>query len=123
MGKPVIRPITEDDLRDFYGKTLPRPSRGWAIDYNGKLAAIVGVTIMPTLMLAWSDVKPDVVASPRVVYDTALRLMLKIRDLGYPVVYAVASYDIKTAPAFLKRLGWKHIESSARGEVFQWVIR
>ena len=120
MDRPVIRPITADDLIAFYGKGMPKPGRGWAVDVNGKLAAIVGVTIMPTLMLAWSDIKPDVVASPRVVYETAVRLMIKIRDLGYPVVYAVASHDIKTAPAFLKRLGWTHLESSARGEVFTW---
>ena len=120
MDKPLIRPLTEADLKDFYGKNLPRPCRGWAVDYHGKLAAIVGVTIMPTLMLAWSDVKPDVVAPPKVVYKTAQRLMIKIKELGYPVVYAVASYDIKTAPAFLKRLGWTHLESSARGEVFVW---
>lgn len=121
MDKPVIRPLTEDDLNAFYKKNLPRATKGWAIDYRGKLAAIVGVTIMPTLMLAWSDIKPDVVAPPRVVYETAKELMIKIKGLGYPVVYAVASYDIKTAPAFLKRLGWKHIESSARGEVFIWL--
>jgi hypothetical protein len=123
MDKPVIRPLTEADIIDFYGKNLPRPCKGFAVDYQGRLACIVGVTITPTLMLAWSDIKPDVVAPHRVVWQTAKELMKRVEGLGFTTLYAVASYDIKTAPAFLKRLGWKHIESSARGEVFTWQIR
>jgi len=120
MDKPVIRPLTEDDIRDFYGKNFPHHTRGWAVDHNGKLACIVGVSITPSLILAWSDVKPDVVASKRLVWETAKQLMIKLKDLNYPVIYAVAEHHITGAPAFLKRLGWTHIESSARGELFKW---
>lgn len=123
MDKPVIRPLTEADIKDFYGHGLPRPCRGFAVDYRGKLACIVGITIMPTLMLAWSDVKPDVQAPARVVWATAKELMKRLEGLGYSTLYAVAKPEIDTAPAFLKRLGWTHLESSARGEVFIWQIR
>ncbi len=121
MDKPVVRPIRAEDIREFYNENLPKACRGWAIEYKGKLAAIVGVTITPTLMLAWSDVKPEVVASKRVIFETAKVLMIKVAELGYPVIYAVASPEIKTALDFLKHLGWEHIESSARGELFRWV--
>lgn len=120
MDRPVIKPLTEEAVIEFYGKNYAKHCRGWAIHYGGQLAAIVGVTILPTLMLAWSDIKPDVTASPRVVYETAKLLMIKISELGYPVVYAVAEHGVKTAPGFLKHLGWEHMESSARGEIFRW---
>lgn len=120
MDKPIIRGIREDDIRDFYGENYRQACRGWAIEYRGKLAAIVGVTIMPTIMIAWSDIKADVRASRRVVYETAQRIMKLISELGYPVIYAVASYDLKNAPAFLHRLGWEFMEDSARGRIFRW---
>ncbi len=118
---PVIRPLTEADIHDFYGKNFPRPCRGFAIDYKGKLAFITGVTIMPTLFLAWADVKPGVVCPTKVVWKTSLELMKRINGLGYPVIYTIANYDLKNAPAFLHRLGWEWIEDSARGKVFRWV--
>ena len=121
MDEPLIRPLREQDIREFYKDGLPRACRGWAVEYRGQVACIVGVTIMPTLMLAWSDVKPDVRASKRLIFETAKKLMINIEGLGYPVIYAVANPDILTALGFLTRLGWEHIETSARGEVFRWV--
>lgn len=120
MDKPIIRPLKEADIIAFYGRNFGQHCRGWAIDYKGALAAIVGVTILPTLMLAWSDIKPEVKASPRVTYETAKLIMRKISELRYPVIYAVASYDLKNAPAFLHRLGWEFMEDSARGRIFRW---
>ncbi len=120
MDKPVIRPLTENDIVEFYGKNLGCHCKGWAVDYNGKLACIVGVSIMPTLIFAWSDVKPDLVVTKRLVWETAKQLMIKLKELNYPVIYAVAEHRFNGAPKFLKRLGWTYIESSARGEVFQW---
>lgn len=117
---PIIRPLTEADIIEFYGKNYDQPCRGWAIEYKEQLAAIVGVTIMPTIMIAWSDIKPGVTGPKKLAWKTSLELMKKIKALKYPIIYAVASYDIKTAPEFLKRLGWEHIESSARGEIFRW---
>ena len=93
-----------------------------AIDYKGSLVAIVGITIGDTLLLAWSDIKEGANIPKRVIWQTAKIIMIKLAAFGYPVVYAVAKYEIKTAPAFLKRLGWVHTESSARGEVFRWQI-
>ena len=120
MGKPIIKPLTEADIIDFYGKNNPLHCRGWGIHYQGQLAAIVGVTFLPNLPLAWSDIKPDVKASPRLVYVTAKLMMEKIKELNYPMVYAIADIRIDTAPEFLKRLGWTHIESSARGKIFSY---
>lgn len=75
---------------------------------------------MPTLIFAWSDIKPDVVATKRLVWETAKQLMIKLKELNYPVIYAIAEHRIKGSAVFLKRLGWQHIESSARGELFKW---
>ena len=120
MDKPTIRGIRESDIRDFYGDNYAQSCRGWAIDYRGKLSGIVGITFMPTIMIAWSDIKADANASPRVVYETAKEIMKLISELKYPVIYAVASYDLKNAPAFLHRLGWEFIEDSPRVRVFRW---
>lgn len=120
MDDPIIKPLTQADVVAFYGKNNVFHCRGWGIHYQGKLAAIVGVTFMPNLMLAWSDIMPDVKASPRLVYATAKLMMEKIKELNYPIVYAIADVRIDTAPAFLKRLGWTHIESSARGNIFSY---
>ena len=121
MDNIVIRPLTEADILDFYKACLPKPCRGWAIDYNGYLVAIVGVTI-GDVMLAWSDIRKGVRIPPRVIWETAQILMGKISDLRYPMIYAVAKKEIKTAPAFLRRLGWVHTESGSRGEIFLWQI-
>lgn len=119
----VIRPITHDDILAFYGRGLRRTVKGWAIDLNGELAAICGVTIGGGPVVAFSEIKPDLDVPKITVWRTARDLMDRIEALGFKTVFALASPKIPGAPAFLARLGFIHDESSVRGEVFKWVIR
>lgn len=121
MPDPEIRGLTEADIMAFYGHPLKSTVRGWAVYWNNELVAICGVTMGPGVMVAFSDIKPDVVAPKVTVWRVALQMMERIKALNLSTFYAVASPKLPGAPAFLVRLGFKHIESSARGEVFQWV--
>lgn len=123
MHDVVIRPLKYKDLVEFYERSLGRHSEGWAVEYKGELAAVVGVTIYPTIVVAWSEIKPGIRAPKRTVLKAAKIMMDKIIGLGYPVLYAVANPELTTAPMLLARLGWDHIETSARGKVFKWEIR
>lgn len=117
MDNIEIKPLKQADLIDFYNEGLQKHSKGWSIYYKDELVAIVGISIQPTIIIAWSDIKP-VKIPKRVVLQTAIVLMDKFKNLGYPTIYAIAKPELKGAPAFLTYLGWEHIESSARGELF-----
>ena len=123
MADVEIRNLTRADVLAFYGRDLRSTVRGWSVWQNNELAAICGVTMGPGVMVAFSDIKPDIVAPKVTVWRTALRIMEKIKALDISTVYAVASPKLPGAPAFLARLGFKHVESSVRGEVFIWQIR
>lgn len=126
MTKPdpvIIRPIKSDDILAFYGHGLRRTVKGWAVDYNGDLAAICGVTIGRGPVVAFSEIRPGLDVPKITVWRTAKKLMQNIEDQGFKMVFALASPKLPGAPAFLERLGFVHDESSARGEVYKWVIQ
>lgn len=118
----VIKPAQRTDIIEIFGRTLPRRCRAWSVFVDEELVGIAGVMQQPALMLAFSEIKRGVKVSDRTVYETALILWRKILSLGYPAMYAVASPKYPNASVFLKRLGWEHIESSARGEIYRWQI-
>lgn len=123
MDSAIIRPLTEADILEMFGRTLPKTCRGWAVEYEGKLAAIAGVVMEPSLMLAFSEIKPDLAASRFTIWRIATKLWNNIKGLGFRDLYAIASPYTPGAPAFLERLGFTPYEKSARGEIFKWVIQ
>lgn len=118
-----IRPITSQDILAFYGHGLRETVRGWSVYLDGELAAICGITIGHGIMVAFSEVKPGLEVPKITIWRTANDLMDRIKTLGYKRFFAVASPSIPGAPAFLERLGFIHVESSVRGEVFKWEIQ
>lgn len=118
-----IRPLVAMDILKMFGFPLQQTCQGFAVEMDGKLAAIAGVMIQRPLMIAFSIIRPGLEVSPRLIWRTALELWEKIKGLGYPVLYAIASPDIPGAPAFLERLGFTHIEHGVRGDIFKWQTR
>lgn len=123
MDNVEIRPITQADIIEMNGQPLRHTVQGWSIYKDNELAAICGVTFGRGVMIVFSDIKPDVVAPKVTIWRTALKLLDKIRGLNISTVYAVASPKWPGAPAFLERLGFEHVESSVRGEIFRWRIQ
>lgn len=118
----AIRPLEPQDIRAFYPQGLPQTVKGWAVDYRGELACIAGVIFQKPLMIAFSQVRPGLDVSRRLIWRTALELWENIKGLGYPTLYAIADPGLPGAPALLRRLGFIQIESGVRGEVFKWQI-
>lgn len=116
----VIRNITGNDIKHFYGDAIKHTVRGWAVDIDGVLVAICGVFLTRGCVIAFSEVVPDIDVPHITVWRTAKEIMRRMSGLGYRNIYAIACPKTKTAQAFLNRIGFMHIESSSRGEVFLW---
>lgn len=124
MDDVEIRLLTEADIIAVNGRSLGHTCQGWAVFYKGEIAAIAGVLFTRPLVLAFSQIKSGLGPVPkRVIWLTAQELWKNIKALGQPVLYAIAAPSIPTAPAFLERLGFTHIETSVRGEIFKWAIQ
>lgn len=121
MDDVTIRPLTMEDMDAMYKGEKYNSCEGWAVDLNGRLAGIAGVANTGMLFLAFSQFTPEALAvNRRLIVRTAFALWGRIKGLGYKKLYAFADRDLPNAPRFLKSLGFTHIESSARGEMFQW---
>jgi len=118
-----IKPATRHDIKEFYGDTMRESCRAWSAFYDGKLAAIGGVSITRNLMLVFMEMRLESEVPDITIWRSALHIWEKIRKLNYPIMYAVADPNLSTAPAFLERLGFEHVESSARGEIYRWPIQ
>jgi len=118
-----IRPATRQDIKEFYGNTMRDSCRAWSGFYDGKLVCVAGVAITRNLMLVFMEMRSDDDVPDITVWRGALEIWSKIQDLGYSVLYAVADPKLETAPAFLSRLGFEHIESSVRGEIYRWPLQ
>lgn len=117
-----VKPITQDDIIAFRGAPMRRTCRGWSIYLDGELAAICGITIGSRIVIAFSEIKPGLSVSRRVIWNTAVLMMDKIVDQGFSIVWAIADPKHTGAASFLKHLGFEHVESSVRGEIFKWQI-
>lgn len=119
MDEIEIRPSVANEVQEMFPE-LNSTVRAWSVYYKGQLACVAGVAITPALMLAFMQIKQGVTAPKMIVWRCAKIIWEKMKGLGYPRLYAIADPELWTAPQFLTRLGFRHIESSARGEVFVW---
>lgn len=122
MDDIEIRPSTPDDVRSFF-PTLKTTVRAWSIWYKGELSCVAGVAFTPSLMLAFMQIKEGVEAPKMTIWRCTKIVWENIKSLGFKRLYAMANPKLWTAPQYLERLGFKHIESSARGEVYLWQIQ
>ncbi len=116
----IIRPLNMRDIKEFYPDKKPeRAVRGWAAEYDGRLACIAGVTrVNPYDLLAFSDVMQGIQAPRLTVWRTAVKLFGNIKSLGLDVI-ADPNCNIGRAPEFLKRLGFYEIN----GGLYKWETR
>lgn len=112
---PKVRPLNKADLLEFYD-TLPRASvRGIAAELNGETIAVAGV-MMASPPLAFSYIRDELREYPKTILRMG-RSFVNIMDYYDSVIYAEADPDEENAAAFLKWVGFEHVE----GEVFAWV--
>ncbi|MFA7333353.1 MAG: hypothetical protein WC130_03570 [Kiritimatiellia bacterium] len=116
----VIRDATRDDMTAICGKRTGATFRAWAVEKNGTLVAVGGVVYGKPLIIGFSRIAAGAEMKPQTVWRLTRKLWNNVMALGHPVIYAIADPDLPTAPAFLERLGFKHIESDVRGEIYEW---
>ena len=116
MDKRVkIRPIEGRDIAAFFPFGMRDTCVGWAVDLDGELACIAGVSRGRSLMVAFSKVKPGLNATKRMVWETALVLDTLIKNLPYKEIWALT-----VKGRFLQALGWEYQETRGPVEVFKW---
>lgn len=117
MDKRItIRPIRQADIAAFYPGGLRDNCTGWAVELDGELAAVAGVSAARGAMVAFSRIKEGVRVSRRMIWSTAKRLNALIVALPYQVIYALTVNG-----RFMAALGWTWIETRGNVEVFQWI--
>lgn len=123
MDNVEIKLSKNGDFFELLGESPKHTCRAWSVFIDEELVCIVGVMRSKTIMVAFSYIKEGVKVSNIKTWRIALLLWHKIKSLGYSTMYAVASPQIKNSSSFLKRLGWKHIETRSVGEIFLWQIQ
>ncbi len=121
MPAPVFRPATAADLIAFYGRPPPASVRALVAILDGRPVGVAGIKYERgadggKLLVAFSDMGPELRAYPVAVMRAARRTMALLR--GRPVI-ALASPAEPNAPAFLARLGFVHAASTAEGEIYR----
>lgn len=123
MNKNVlIKPSNQKEIDNFF-PTMPHSCKAWSAYYKNDLACIAGVAFTNNIMLAFCQINFELDIPKMTIWRNALLLWENIKGLGISPLYAVADKSLWNAPQFLSRLGFKHVESSARGEVYLWAIR
>lgn len=118
-----IQPSTRHEIKEFFNGKMRDTCRAWSCFYDNELVCIAGVSITSNLMLVFMEMRTESEVPKITIWRGALHIWEKIKALNYPLLYAVADSDRLTAQAFLERLGFEHIESSARGEIYRWQIQ
>ncbi len=114
-----IVPATRDMVIEYYGEPFPFPVRAWAVYLDVFLTALSGKAFRKNMIEFLRDCKNYDVPK-KMVWRVTKVIWKKVMDLNYTNLIAVANPSLPTAPRFLARLGFQHIESSERGEVYLW---
>lgn len=114
----MIRPATRDDVIEMCGGTFPDNIWAMAVEDDGKLLAIAGVRYSNPRM-CFGNIRPELKKSPRTIVKLARLVTAVVEDSDVPV-YALADEDEPTAPRFLEHVGFDHIMSTEKGEVYRW---
>lgn len=114
-------PITKEAFCEFYGmSSTPFSLRGISFYLDGKLAGVGGIRYCNGFFLAFSEMKPDIMASKATIFRCALEIMEIIKGVGMPV-YAVCGNAL-TAPRLLRKLGFIFSHTDDEGEVYRWAL-
>lgn len=110
-----IRPMERDDVKVFFPAGLRDTSEGWAVDLDGELACITGVSRGRSLMVAFSSMRPNLRASKRLIWQVAKELNRLVTSLPYNEIWALTNKG-----RFLSALGWEFCGIREGIEVFRW---
>lgn len=107
-----MRPATADVLRRFYGVSVPKSLRAWALWQDDEPVGVAGYHITNGKAVVFSDVKDGL---PKMTIWRGAKLFMDMLNL--PAVCIATD----TSGPMLKRLGWHHVGASEVGEVYEHV--
>ena len=116
MKYPKIRPASREDLEAIYGdEAKPNTFRAYAAVLDEEVLGVAGIYYTDTEALAFSSGVKG--AAERYPITAARLTHMVMKLMNGHACKAVASEEIETAPAFLERLGFKHLD----GRTWLWV--
>lgn len=115
-GSLESRWAREADVLSFYEPPLPT-MRARVVLIDGEPAGIAGWRMEGEMAYVFSKMTERLRPLRKVILREARRVMA---DLGDLPAYCVADPEIPGAARFLKRLGWRHVCRTSKGEVFTW---
>lgn len=116
--KPLIRPVTKDDVIEFKGEQYNDSFRGMVVEYDGRVIGIAGV-LHGIPLQAFSSMSDEIRRYPKTLILAAreFRKILAMYD-GFPI-YALASKNERNASGYLKYVGFEHY----CGDMYRWVTQ
>ena len=117
-----FEPLTSELLNLFYGAGLPRTARGYAYLEGDEVLGVFGLSFDKPgeRWVAFMEVKPEFrdrierASSKRALIEGG-RMLVELIKRTAGAVHAAASEDVERAPAFLQRLGFKHLTDNVYG--------
>lgn len=118
-GRTSIRPAVFSDIGEIYPDlmSVPYSLRAWAIDLDGHVAALAGFIMQPGQPIAFSCLKPGLVAPKMLFMRTAREMLAIMQETRLPLV-AIRSVDYGNSAKFLRALGFE----PEGQEVYKWPI-
>ena len=117
-----FEPLTPELLNLFYGKALPRTARGYAYLEGDEVLGVFGLFFDQPgeRWVAFMEVKPSFrerigCARSKRALLMGGRMLIDLIKRTAGAVHAAASEDVERAPAFLQRLGFKHLTDNVYG--------
>lgn len=108
MTAPEIRPATARDFVAFYGAPPATTVRAYVADLDGDILGIAGISFHGSLLIAFSDIKPEMRKFP----ITIMRGARKVLDMTRAPILAYPDPDIEGAPRLLERLGFVNLDGT-----------
>ncbi|MGX8939343.1 hypothetical protein ACWWJF_00405 [Symbiopectobacterium sp. Eva_TO] len=118
--KTNLRIATAEDIRQWYA-TIPFTMRAVIIETDGEAVALGGMMRRNGVHVAFMDMRESASSIPFSLWKGSLKAVKEIISTSKSPVYARVSDELKTAPSFLKRLGFVPIENNEK--VMIWQIR
>lgn len=101
-----FRVATLADALEFFGGYPPARFRGFVAVMDGAVVGIGGVYYHGGVMVAFSDLKPEIRKHKKIIAKGCRLLCKFFEELNMPV-YALANENEPTAPYLLAKLGFK----------------
>lgn len=111
---PVIRPATRRDVLAWRGDLYFASLRGLAAEIDGEVVGVCGV-LHTYPMQAFMEISPRMKSHKRALVQ-GIRAFREILDKYHEPIFCVASENEQTADAFIRHVGFTHLE----GRIYQW---